>query len=148
MSELRLDRLEKLIAERGFSTTSLAEATGLGYHYIYRLRKGQWSDISSANLAAIAEALGTNTEYLLGRIDDPRPIDAMDDEDVIAYFEVSNPELAAVYKMILNLPEGLQDEAIQRLEDDVAMFQRLAESEERAREPEEEENAEEETKKA
>ena len=137
VAELQLDRLEELMGRLQMGPAELARESGLTYNFIYRLRKGDRADLSASNLAAIADALGTNTEYLLGRIDDPQPIDALSDGEVMAYFEATNPELAAMYKMILELPPSLRTEAMERVGADLAMFHRLADLEEQAREREE-----------
>lgn len=76
MSTVRLDRLNRLIEDGSWKTAELAEALGTNYQYVYRLRRGDWSEVSSGNLAALARALSTSTDYLLGLTDDPRPATA------------------------------------------------------------------------
>lgn len=72
----RLDRVTDLITQGGWSTAELAEAIGTNYQFVYRLRRGDWADIGGSNLAALARALKTSADYLLGLTDDPRPASA------------------------------------------------------------------------
>ena len=57
---------------RGFSQTRLAEMAGTSCSQVSAVEHDQ-TGISLRNAIAIADALNTTLEYLLGRVDDPRP---------------------------------------------------------------------------
>jgi len=69
----RVDRLNELMDAGGWSTSELANASGLNYHYVYRLRRGAWDKIGAASVAALAQALNTSTDYLLDLTDQLSP---------------------------------------------------------------------------
>lgn len=73
MITVRLDRINELMEDGNWTVTELAEAAGVNYQYVYRLLRGDWTDVGSTNLASLARALGTSTDYLLGLTDNPKP---------------------------------------------------------------------------
>lgn len=74
MAQLRLDRIESLIKNGKWTSAELADACGVSYNYIYRLRNGKWQDISGTTLAVLAHAIGTSVDYLVDLTDDARPV--------------------------------------------------------------------------
>ena len=58
--------------QRGFSQTRLAEIAGTSCSQVSAVEHDQ-SGISLRNAIAIADALETSLDHLLGRVDDPRP---------------------------------------------------------------------------
>ena len=64
---------------RGFSQTQLARMAGTSCSQVSAVEHDQ-SGISLRNAVAIADALGTSVDYLLGRVDDPRPAHTMASE--------------------------------------------------------------------
>lgn len=50
---LRLDRLEALMAARGYGPGELALYSGLSYDYVYKIRKGQAPNIAAVHCAAV-----------------------------------------------------------------------------------------------
>jgi transcriptional regulator with XRE-family HTH domain len=70
---VRRDRLEALMAARGYGPGELAYQAGVSYNYIYKIRLGQAPHISAAQVAKLAAALRTSPGYLMGSTDDPAP---------------------------------------------------------------------------
>lgn len=59
------DRLADLMKRKKVSDGDVAKSTGLSRTMIYYLRKGKRKSASAENIAKIAEALETNTNYFL-----------------------------------------------------------------------------------
>lgn len=68
-----LDRVKKLAKEQNKTLSDIEKAGNLGTRSIY-----SWKKISpnTKNLETVATILNTSTDYLLGRTDDPTPIDS------------------------------------------------------------------------
>ena len=67
-----LDRVKQLAKEQGKTLSDIEKAAKLGTRSIY-----SWKNIAPniKNLETVATVLNTSTDYLLGRTDDPTPID-------------------------------------------------------------------------
>lgn len=92
MTSLQLDRIERLMNVFDVGPVELAQSAGLSYNFIYRLRKGERGDMSASNLAAIARALDTSTDYLLGLTDNPQPPAALEDSEARLVYAVTSPQ--------------------------------------------------------
>jgi len=68
------ERARALRKERGISAYKVAERAGIHWRYYLRLEKNERPNVSAVNVAAIALALDTTMEYLMGLTDDPRPM--------------------------------------------------------------------------
>ena len=68
------ERARALRRARGLSSRKVATRAGIHWRYYLRLEKNERPNVSAVNVAAIALALGTTLEYLLGLTDDPRPM--------------------------------------------------------------------------
>lgn len=68
------ERARALRKARGLSARKVAARAGIHWRYYLRLEKNERPYASAVNVAAVALALGTNLEYLLGLTDDPRPV--------------------------------------------------------------------------
>jgi SOS-response transcriptional repressor LexA len=68
-----LDRMNKRRDDLGFSQESLGKKIGVTGKTIWRIEKGE-REVKTSVLLQIASALKTSMGYLLGEIDDPRPI--------------------------------------------------------------------------
>ena len=68
------ERARALRKARGLSARKVAARAGIHWRYYLRLEKNERPNVSAVNAAAIALALGTTLEYLLGLTDDPRPM--------------------------------------------------------------------------
>ena len=66
------DRVRARRKQQGFSQTRLAQIAGTSCSQVSAVEHGQ-SGISLRNAIAIADALTTSLDYLLDRVDDPRP---------------------------------------------------------------------------
>lgn len=67
---LQLDRLEALMAERGYGPGELAYHSGLSYDYVWKIRKGGAPNIAAVQVQKLAVALKTSADYLLGLSND------------------------------------------------------------------------------
>ena len=67
-------RLREIRKSRGLTQTRLAELAGTSNSQISMVEYGQ-SQTSLRTTIAIADALGTSIDFLLDRVDDPRPTD-------------------------------------------------------------------------
>lgn len=65
------DRVKKLADKQGISINTLEERTGFSKNYLYSWKK---KVPSGNNLKVIADYFGVTTDYLLGRTDNPNPI--------------------------------------------------------------------------
>ena len=122
-------RLRALRHDLGMSQKELAQLAGLSPSAVSRIE----SDVAQAqpgrDLARIAEALGTTTDYLLLLSDDPLPPPEMQPDDL-------DPQVARLVRLIEGLPPHLQDRAITYLEQQLETFERLFAGErQRSREP-------------
>ena len=68
------ERARALRKARGLSAREVATRSGIHVRYYLRLEKNIRPNVSAVNVAAIALALETNLEYLMGLTDDSRPI--------------------------------------------------------------------------
>ena len=68
------ERARAVRKARGLSAREVATRAGIHRRYYLRLERNERPNVSAINVAAIAFALETNLEYLLGLTDDPRPI--------------------------------------------------------------------------
>ena len=60
-----------LLAQKNISAYKLAKETGISESLFSKWKKNPTSDISSGNLAKIADYLDCSVDYLLGRTDNP-----------------------------------------------------------------------------
>ncbi len=67
------ERVRDLRHRHNLSAKKVAARAGIHWRYYLRLEKNERPNVSAVNVAAIAQALDTNVEYLLGLTDDPRP---------------------------------------------------------------------------
>jgi len=67
-------RLREIRESKGLSGTKVAELLGISPQYYYELEKGK-KRLNDELLMKLAELYNVSTDYLLGRTDDPRPID-------------------------------------------------------------------------
>lgn len=75
------ERVRALRYQRRLSARKVAKRAGIHWRYYLRLEKNERPNVSAVNAAAIALALGTSMEYLMGLTDDPRPIAAIWEEE-------------------------------------------------------------------
>lgn len=67
-------RLREIRESKGLSGTKVAELLGISPQYYYELEKGK-KRLNDELLMKLAGLYNVSTDYLLGRTDDPRPID-------------------------------------------------------------------------
>ncbi|GFN21930.1 helix-turn-helix domain-containing protein [Thermanaeromonas sp. C210] len=67
-------RLREIRESKGLSGTKVAELLGISPQYYYELEKGK-KRLNDELLMKLAELYNVSTDYLLGRTDDPRPVD-------------------------------------------------------------------------
>ena len=60
-----------IISERNISAYKLSKATGISESLFSKWKKNPTSEISSSNLARIADYLDCSVDYLLGRTENP-----------------------------------------------------------------------------
>ncbi len=68
---LRIDRLQALREQKGWSQRELARRCGLGESMIRKYESTQ-TDPTTSSLKQIAEVLGASSDYLIGITNDPR----------------------------------------------------------------------------
>lgn len=61
-----------ILASKGISAYRLAKETQISESLFSKWKKNPTSDISSSNLARIADYLGCSVDYLLGRTSNPK----------------------------------------------------------------------------
>ncbi len=95
--------------EKGLSQSFISEKIGMSRNYIKDCKRLN-ADIPEERLAKIAELLGTTTDYLTDKSDDPYPEKkkpaAISDE--LWYALNHNPKAVELFEMIVRNP-GLMD---------------------------------------
>ena len=74
------DRIEATCVLRGMKVSHMLAASSLDKSTINSMKKGSMP--STDKIDAIASTLVVSVDYLLGRTDDPAPVDAKDSDDV------------------------------------------------------------------
>ena len=72
--EFSPDRLHDLRIQQNIKVPALANRAGLSEAQIYRMERGERPKVAAVTLTKVALALGTSVEYLVGVVDDMRPI--------------------------------------------------------------------------
>lgn len=67
------ERIVELRKDRGLTQSSIAEMLSMSQRNYSHIEIGDY-DISGYEIRILADLFGTNTDYLLGRTDDPRPL--------------------------------------------------------------------------
>lgn len=80
MPELRPERVEELRKARRLSQANLGALTGTSQASIQRIETGETRN--PRNLLALARALKTSPEYLLGETDDPAPTGSLNERQL------------------------------------------------------------------
>lgn len=75
--ELDVDRLSAMIKRAGIALGELADKIQVSQEHLYRIRKGQSRNVSAITLCALAIALDTSMEYLMGVTDNDLSIEAL-----------------------------------------------------------------------
>ena len=68
------ERIEALLRERGISGSKLSADLGMSRSFMTELRKGRAKGVNAETAARIAEYLGVTTDYLLGKSEQPGPV--------------------------------------------------------------------------
>lgn len=97
------DRIELLREKNGISLTHLNSKIGAYRGKLTEVRKGK-TTLNKEELAVLAEALSTSTDYLLGNTDDPRPAGQKESSPFCG--ELVGPNKRA----LLDLVETMSDE--------------------------------------
>ena len=95
MEETLLDRIKYLAKEKELSLSQIEKDANLAKTSIYTWKN---KTPNAKNLEKVANILDTNTDYLLGRSNDPSPID--DEDDPSMFFRID----------MRNVPEEDRDE--------------------------------------
>ncbi|WP_273725785.1 helix-turn-helix domain-containing protein [Leuconostoc mesenteroides] len=87
MEETLLDRIKYLAKEKELSLSQIEKDANLAKTSIYTWKN---KTPNAKNLEKIANILDTNTDYLLGRSNDPSPIDEEDDPSMFFRIDMRN----------------------------------------------------------
>ena len=87
MEETLLDRIKYLAKEKELSLSQIEKDANLAKTSIYTWKN---KTPNAKNLEKVANILDTNTEYLLGRSNDPSPIDEEDDPSMFFRIDMRN----------------------------------------------------------
>ena len=79
------ERIEALLRERGISGSKLSADLGMSRSFMTELRKGRAKGVNAETAARIAEYLGVTTDYLLGKSEQPGPVNG--DEELTEYLQ-------------------------------------------------------------
>ena len=93
------DRVRTRRKQKRFSQTLLAQIAGTSFSQVGKIERGE-GGISLRNAIAIADALTTSVDYLLGRVDNPKPVremafDVSAKRGLILFLEESQANLRA-----------------------------------------------------
>ena len=87
MEETLLDRIKYLAKEKELSLSQIEKDANLAKTSIYTWKNKM---PNAKNLEKVANILDTNTDYLLGRSNDPSPIDEEDDPSMFFRIDMRN----------------------------------------------------------
>ncbi|MGB2577433.1 helix-turn-helix domain-containing protein [Leuconostoc suionicum] len=87
MEETLLDRIKYLAKEKELSLSQIEKDANLAKTSIYTWKN---KTPNARNLEKVANILDTNTDYLLGRSNDPSPIDEEDDPSMFFRIDMRN----------------------------------------------------------
>lgn len=87
MEETLLDRIKYLAKEKELSLSQIEKDANLAKTSIYTWKN---KTPNAKNLEKVANILDTNTDYLLGRSNDPSPIDEEDDPSMFFRIDMRN----------------------------------------------------------
>lgn len=108
------ERIDALLRERGISGAKLSTDLGMSRSFMTELRKGRAKGVNAETAGRIADYLGVTTDYLLGKTDDPGPVNG--DEELTEYLEElrTRPEKRMLFSVTKNATKA-QIEAIVRM---------------------------------
>ncbi|MET3358558.1 UNVERIFIED_ORG: transcriptional regulator with XRE-family HTH domain [Leuconostoc holzapfelii] len=87
MEETLLDRIKYLAKEKELSLSQIEKDANLAKTSIYTWKN---KTPNAKNLEKVANILDTNTDYLLGRSNDPSPVDEEDDPSMFFRIDMRN----------------------------------------------------------
>lgn len=87
MEETLIDRIKYLAKEKELSLSQIEKDANLAKTSIYTWKN---KTPNAKNLEKVANILDTNTDYLLGRSNDPSPIDEEDDPSMFFRIDMRN----------------------------------------------------------
>lgn len=108
------ERIEVLLRERGISGSKLSADLGMSRSFMTELRKGRAKGVNAETAARIAEYLGVTTDYLLGKSEQPGPVNG--DEELTEYLQElrERPDKRMLFSVTKNATKA-QVEAIVRM---------------------------------
>ncbi|GGH16986.1 helix-turn-helix domain-containing protein [Paenibacillus segetis] len=108
---LDLDRLATLRLKKKLTHQNMADKLGITRQGYGNYESGK-RDVDTQTLTKIAKILETNSDYLLGQINDPSPDKSNLNSTELDAFEtfISNPEHGLFFKDYLNAPEERREE--------------------------------------
>ncbi len=99
----------------GLSVDELAARLGKNRATVYRYENGDIENLPVGILAPLASALETTEAYLIGLANDPAPLavhSVTPIEKIKAALEQEDSQTAEIIKLVLDLPESKQAEAL------------------------------------
>lgn len=84
------NRIRWIRRDRDLSGKVIAEALNITPQYYYEIERGE-KRLSADMLAKLAEYYDVSTDYLLGRTDDPAPVNPMDQFHTVAAHRSDDP---------------------------------------------------------
>ena len=112
------DRIRDRRQELGFSVDELAARLGKNRATVYRYENGDIEKLPVAILEPLASALQTNEAYLIGLVDDPRPLGSsigMAADKKKAALQQEDGKVTEIMELFVNLPADKQQEALSYL---------------------------------
>lgn len=85
--ETILDRVKILAKEKNMTLNEVEKQANLSFNSIYSWKT---KNPNSQNLKNVADILQTNSDYLLGRSNDPSPVDEEDDPSMFFRIDMRN----------------------------------------------------------
>lgn len=95
-------RVKLLRERRGWSQTRLAKETGISNSVLSRIETNEKKTIDHKLTSKIADALHTTTDYLLGKTENPNPLDEESEFYTKLQLDLSNEELIDRYEIIID----------------------------------------------
>ena len=111
-------RIKALRADLGMSQKDLAFRLGTPPSHLSDIEADKVPRVSGEMLAKIADILGTTTDYLTIRTDDPLPAPEMQPEELPL-------DVRILYQQIERLPPAVRDQAVEYLLQEVERMERL-----------------------
>jgi transcriptional regulator with XRE-family HTH domain len=113
-------RIRSLREERDLDPGQLAYKADIHVSTVHKIESGERPNTSGIIVAQIADALGTSTDYLLGRTNDPSPI--LNEAGVSSHLLRIAHEMVGIFQELERTAPDLLDQAVDLIATQTALL--------------------------